>query len=251
MLIANVRMRNRQSDRLLATVYDYDPEIIIVVEPDRWWQEELRELETRWRYVIAEPRDNTYGLLIYSRLPLHSPRVRHLIEPEVPSAEAQVELLSGARFDLHVLHPKPPAPAESKDTDERDAELLIVGDEVAKRGRPAVVAGDLNDVAWSRTTNLFLDISGLLDPRIGRGLLSSYHAEYTFLRWPLDHVFHSEDFLLARMRRLPPIGSDHFPIFVELALTPAAAELQDAPQADQEQEKRAREKIEKATPASQ
>ena len=104
--------------------------------------------------------------------------------------------------------------------------------EVEKLGRPVVVAGDMNDVAWSRTTKLFQKISELLDPRVGRGLYSSFHAEYPFLRWPLDHVFHSGELALVKMERLGYVGSDHFPILVELAVTDAAARIQDTPEAD-------------------
>jgi endonuclease/exonuclease/phosphatase (EEP) superfamily protein YafD len=155
----------------------------------------------------------------------------------------------GKVFRLYCLHPKPPVPGESDDSADRDAEILIVGKEAKKHKHPVIVAGDLNDVAWSYTTNLFLKVSELLDPRIGRGFFSTFHANYKLLRWPLDHVFCSSHFYLKRLKRLPSIGSDHFPIFIEVSLAPHeikenAAEKKEA---DSEDHKLAEEKIEAAT----
>ncbi|MBP6274231.1 MAG: endonuclease, partial [Acinetobacter sp.] len=45
---------------------------------------------------------------------------------------------------------------------------------------------------------------------------NTFHADYPLLRWSLDHIFHSTDFGLVEMKRLPHIGSDHFPIYVVL-----------------------------------
>ena len=91
---------------------------------------------------------------------------------------------------------------------------------MAKLDAPAIVTGDLNDVAWSPTTRDFRKISGMSDPRRGRGFFNTFHADYPPLRWPLDHVFHSSHFELVHIKRMPSIGSDHFPLLTTLRLKP-------------------------------
>ncbi len=54
------------------------------------------------------------------------------------------------------------------------------------------------------------------DPRVGRHYVNTFHADYPLLRWSLDHVFHSTDFALVDMQRLPHMGSDHFPVYAVL-----------------------------------
>lgn len=242
LMVVNVLQSNRNAAGMLRIMEQADPDLVIVLEADGWWDAQLAGLGQRYPHAARHPLDNTYGMLLYSRLALHEVAVSERVSEGVPSIFAVVSLRSGARFDLYAVHPEPPQP--SNDVEERDAELLLIAKEVAQRKRPAIVAGDLNDVAWSHTTRLFQRISGLLDPRVGRGMFATFHAEHWLVRWPLDHIFHSADFRLRDLRVLPYFGSDHFPIYVALSHDPAAVAQQDKPdRADRTDHAEAAEKI--------
>lgn len=247
LLIANVFMDNRNSTQLKDQIRAANPDVILVVEADLWWQSQLESLRMDHPYSVAYPLRNTYGMLLYSRLQLIDPEVRFLVQGDVPSIHTGIKLESGAEVNLHCIHPRPPRPSHHPRSTERDAELILVGKEVRKSGSPAVVAGDLNDVAWSHTTRLFQKVSGLLDPRVGRGLFGTFHARYPFLRWPLDHVFHSNDFRLIELKVLDYFGSDHLPVLAALSYEPAAANAQDElDDPNQEERREMRKVIEKA-----
>ena len=105
---------------------------------------------------------------------------------------------------------------------------------------PCIVFGDLNDVAWSHTTELFRKTSELLDPRRGRGFYPTFSAHSWLMRFPLDYIFCSPHFSLIKMRRMPKNGSDHFATFTHLAFM-GIEEEQEPPSADQEELQEAKE----------
>lgn len=247
LLVANVLMSNRCTDRLVGLISEYRPDVVLLLEPNAWWEKKLRVLEAAgYTYTLKEPRENKYGMLLYSRLPLRDAQVRYLLKPEIPSMRMEIQLRTKVWVLLHAVHPEPPAPTEADSSLPRDAELLMVAREVKDRNQPTIVAGDLNDVAWSHTTRLFQKISRLLDPRKGRGMFNSFHAKIPLLRWPLDHVFHSDHFFLHDIQRLPAFGSDHFPVYLRLSLQPEAETLQEGAAADAKDVEKAQAKIAKA-----
>lgn len=242
-LVSNVLVSNRDSSRLLALIREKDPDVVFTLETDDRWDRELRPLEAEYPYTVKDLRDDTYGLALYSRLPLHDAEIRYVRDKNVPSAHAWLELPCGARVRLYGLHPAPPYPKYAEDTTDRDAELFLVGKEVRREGAPTIVMGDLNDVAWSYTTDLFQKTSGLLDPRIGRGPFNSFHVRIPLVRCPVDHVFVSKDFLLVNLERLSDIGSDHFPLLARLRYEPEASTVNDEPHANGDEQREVDAKI--------
>jgi len=222
LLICNVQMENTAHERVLRMVRETDPDVLLAVETDARWVRALEPLAADYPHVVRQPQDNWFGMVLFSRLPLLESKVEFLVQNDVPSVLAVIDL-AGERVMLHGLHPRPPEPLRDQDSAPRDAELVLVGRSIAKQnGEPTILAGDLNDVAWSATTQLFLRLSRLLDPRMGRGLYSTYNVRNPLVRWPLDHLFHSNHFRLVELRRCKDIGSDHFPVLVELSYEPEA-----------------------------
>ncbi|OCW57364.1 endonuclease/exonuclease/phosphatase family protein [Hoeflea olei] len=216
-LACNVKQGNRDYRRVIALLEELEPDVAVFMETDDKWGEALRPALSAFHETIYQTQDDSYGMILASRRPLEHSEVRFLLNEEVPSISCVVGLPGGRKVRIIALHPEPPLP--NRDTLGRDAEILLVAEEARDESLPLIVTGDLNDVAWSRTTRRFLRISGLLDPRQGRGLYNSFDARYRFLRWPLDHIFHSRHFELVRLERQRFVGSDHFPMFYRLALT--------------------------------
>lgn len=248
-VISNVLMENEQFDLWRDVVTAADPDVILCAETTQLWIDEIgRAFNETHPHQTFIPQDNCYGMALWSRLPLKDVEVDHIVQDDVPSIHTLVTLKDGRDVRLHCLHPRPPAPQMHDSSSPRDAELVLVARRIDGRGDeslslPTMVIGDLNDVAWSRTTDLFLRISGLLDPRRGRGFYNSFHAEHWWMRFPLDHVFVSDDFRLVEMRRLDYVGSDHFPMLITVSLEPEKAYEQETHKADAEDRMEAQELV--------
>lgn len=246
---SNVLQYNRNAAGCLKMLQKSNPDVILLLETDEVWEENTRVLREKYPHQVLIPQPNTYGMLLYSRLELIGTETRFLVDEEIPSIKTKLKLPSGTLVDLYCVHPTPPVPGENDHSTERDKELLMVAKEIKESGRASIVVGDLNDVAWSYTTELFAKISGMLDPRIGRGFYNTFHAKLPFLRFPLDHVFCSTDFKLVELARLENFSSDHFPILISLQYEQQAHMQQPEPEVEQEDIELAEEKINKEVPA--
>ena len=246
-MIANVYQDNKDTKGCLEEIYKADPDVVFLLETNKRWEQGTIDLENKYPYNVKVPKENTYGMLLYSKLELSNAEVKYLVEDDIPSIHTDVILENGKTIRLFGLHPTPPVPNENPRSTERDKELLIVADIVKKSKHPVVVIGDLNDVAWSYTTELFLKMSGLLDPRRGRGFYNSFHAHYFFMRFPLDHAFISTEFKLRSLKRLHNFGSDHFPIYLDIQYEADASSQQHSMNADADEKQEAEEKKAKST----
>ncbi|CAM3322147.1 endonuclease/exonuclease/phosphatase family protein [Aequorivita lipolytica] len=220
LLLANVKMSNKNAQPLIELIDLKKPDLILAMEVDEWWNEELKVLKNEFPYSQHTINEVAYGMVLYSKFPLKEVEVDYLNNKKVPSFETTITLVNGKNISFHSVHPVPPTHFKDlpDNAGQQATALQKLGKEIKGRKFPTIVAGDLNDVVWSYVDDLTGTENILYDVRVGRGFFNSYNAKSFIMRWPLDHVFVTEEFRLQKLERLPKIGSDHFPMFVKLLL---------------------------------
>ncbi len=219
-LLTNVQMSNDRAEPLLELINDRSPDLVLAMEVNERWDHELTRLATEYPYSHKAVNEFAYGMVLYSKLPLKEKRIMYLNNDNVPSFECELTLVNGKEIALYCLHPVPPTHYKHlpDNAGQEETAMQKIGREVKAQGLPVLVAGDLNDVVWSRVDDLTHTENILFDIRVGRGFYNSYSAKNFMMKWPLDHILVTKEFRLRQLERLPNIGSDHFPMYAELIL---------------------------------
>jgi endonuclease/exonuclease/phosphatase (EEP) superfamily protein YafD len=225
LLIANVLVKNRRSEALLRLVRATDPDVLLAVETDRFWVDALACLDARFAWRVKLPQDNAYGMLLLSRLELRDARVRHLMDEDVPRSPrawrfAAATKSTSMRFIRARPRPSRPAPTATPRfcARARDPRARRAGDRRRRPQRRRLVARHASVSPRQRHAR------PAYRTRPVRHLQRAAPAAALAAR---PHLLHW-DFRLVRLERMGFIGSDHFPILVELSYEPALAEEQEA-----------------------
>lgn len=209
----NVYQFNKEYKRFTDFIFKQNPDVVLTMESNKDWENAMQILKKDYPHFCEVGLENTYGIHLYSKLPFINCKVHYLIAEDIPSIEATLQTTDGFKFVFFGVHPPPPSPTEEENSKERDGELLAVAKKVQNNKIPTIVVGDFNNVAWAKSSILFRKTSGMIDPRIGRGLISTFHAKYKLLRFPIDQMYHTTDVFVEELKALENIGSDHLPLY--------------------------------------
>lgn len=207
-------MENTRYDDLIAIIDHEDRDILPLMETDAVWSDELSDVLARYPHVKSHLADDHYGLIFATRLDVVSVDFFWLDDDDTPALKSVLQAPDGTEFNFIGLHRRPPMPGNDSET--RDRQIKKAAQMTGSSDRPTICMGDFNDVAWSWTTKRFKRYGNFAEPRVGRGMISSFHAKYPFMRLPIDQLFVTENVRLVSFARLENFGSDHFPIVAKV-----------------------------------
>lgn len=214
----NVYFHNRDYERTLELIRREDPDFVLLLEVTPDWAEALRALETTYPHGHLEPRKDSGGMALFSRVPIEDLEVRRLGEYGPSTIVARLTFPSGTLtlVGAHTSSPKTP-----QNFMVRNEELLELGKMASERAGAVMLMGDMNCTSWSPYFQDMLAISGLRDSRRGFGVEGSWPALPLPMRIPIDHCLATPDVSIKDRRIGADVGSDHRPLIVDFSIAEA------------------------------
>lgn len=205
----NLLASNERFGEVIAFIRETDPDVAFLHEASRPWEVALEAADLGYDITQSRSEELIFGTLVLTRpgdpvtsfgFTVGGPRAVEVIHDDI------------AFLGIHPL-----APTTAERAALRDAQIGFAADWAADRSGSHVVVGDFNATPWSHPFRELMAATDLRNSQHGFGVEASFPTSAFFaLRVPIDHLLHSEDIVVADRRLGPPMGSDHYPLTVEL-----------------------------------
>jgi endonuclease/exonuclease/phosphatase (EEP) superfamily protein YafD len=206
----NALTANRNKEKVTDYLRDSNADLIFLMEVDDAWSQALQSLKTAYPYGTTQTREDNFGVLLLSRIPLSEARTFPLGDEELPSVEAVVNHQQRP-MTLIGTHPLPPiGPYYAR---RRDEHLSEVAAHVRELHTPVLLLGDLNATPWSEGMRILTRGSGL---RLAPASWKPTWQASTLFAIPIDHALCSGPLRILSKKIGPDVGSDHRPIELEI-----------------------------------
>lgn len=222
---ANLNHMHAEPQAVKEFLQSTDADIVILTELALQLDDAYEAGARRFGHVLrtSGSRHNPAALMILARRELRDAVVHMPFGRDFPIVEFRYCLDEAARHCLAVIALHPVRPRE--DDALRDRMLGYAFERARQAGlakQQAVLAGDLNVTPFSPVLARFAAL-GLRDAALGRGWQPTWPVSAGIAGIPIDHVLVSPRLEVRSFSRLPPMGSDHRPLQVELRLPAKSA----------------------------
>lgn len=218
LLVANVEVGNPRFEEIVRLVRRERPDLVGIVELTPALAERLTRELPGYRARMLAPQEGAYGIGVFSRVPLLSARIERFPEDGGPPTVVARVRVAGEPVTVVVTHVHTPF-AGSIHT--RQLEALAAAR--PRLGSRLAVCGDFNTPPWAGPFRRLADDARLSD-LYGDDAWSGYSwpTWNPLLRVPLDNCLVGGGLGVRAHRHGADIGSDHFPLVVDLAVSSRA-----------------------------
>jgi len=212
----NVNTANEHYELVNKLVLEHNPDIFVLTEVDAGWIKGMEPLSATYPNQKCMPRQDNFGIALYSKLPFVKCDGIELGQAGVPSIVAEFDI-QGQTLTVLGTHARPPI--DSQYSWYRNNQIEAVATYLSSVTGPKILLGDLNTTPWSSYFGALLSTAKLADSSRGRGLQLTWPSNYIWVgRIPIDFCLVSKEIIVTDKKIGADVGSDHFPVIVDFSL---------------------------------
>lgn len=217
---ANVNSQNSNKQIIIDYLKLNKPDFVLLVEFNSYWAKEIKQLESIYPYAKAIPQEGNFGMAIFSKTELQVESVFVDRENMIPALFLK-GFTSHGNLNLALLHAFPPIGHYG--TMLRNQYLQTMSFRLNDLEGATLVCGDLNTTPWTSIYKKFVSNSGMI---MNNKLLNTWPSTFLLPKIPIDHCF-SKNIQIVKYEKGPEIGSDHFPLLLQIVADKKISELKN------------------------
>ena len=220
----NLRHRFADVDAVRDLISKERPDAVVLTELLPAHEDLIRSLGRTLAYRSGTRPRGKFDSILLSRFPIQSSRIHYPAAPYLPVIEAHVCRAPSDRdscLTIFALHASRPDFAGGRFQDQTFA---LVAERLATVGNSrAMVVGDLNTTPYSYRFKDLVRRGRLTDAAIGAPWQTTWISRFPPFGFTLDHVLVGSALRPVGRRVAGDIGSDHFPLTVDVEIGGAAS----------------------------
>lgn len=214
----NLLSTNESYSGVIEYIDSIDPDLVLLHEASRPWEVAVESADLGYQVIRPRSDDLIFGTLVLVR-GQDVTAVSHGFASSSPRAVSLDFTPPGWDRPLSVLGTHPLAPTDADRAGLRNAQLRFAADWAAGQTGAYLVVGDFNATPWSYPFRRLMATTDLNNSQSGFGLQPSFPTTSNLLlRVPIDHLLYSDALEVTDRQLGPALGSDHFPLVVDLQL---------------------------------
>ncbi len=211
----NLLSSNEQYGEVIDYIRTVDADLVFLYEASRPWEAALSEAGLDYEFVRARSDDLIFGTVVLARDEVEV--VSYGFAERQPRAVSLTYHPDDWPVPVEVLSVHPASPTSAERSAIRDAQITFAADWAEDQDGAFFVVGDLNATPWSAPFRRLAGAGGLRNSQLGFGLQVTFPADgFWLFRVPIDHLLHSDGISVRDRFTGPGLGSDHFPLVVDL-----------------------------------
>lgn len=205
----NLYDSNEKFAAVISFIRQESPDVVFLHEASLPWEVAVESADLGYHVTKSRSQELIFGTLVLTRpgdevtsfgFTIGGARAVEVIHDDV------------AILGVHAL-----SPIDGERAALRNAQLGFAADWANRQEGPRIVTGDFNATPWSYPFRRLVASTGLHNSQAGFGIEASFPTSWFFaLRVPIDHLLYSDGLAVADRRLGPALGSDHFPLVVDL-----------------------------------
>ena len=210
----NVLTINSQYQDVQKYILKENPDILLLEEVSTIWIKNLHTILKTYPYKTLYPQSDNFGIAMFSKLKPIKSETLFYGRSNLPYIKAEFTINS-KKITVFGIHTIPPI---GKDRWQERNKMLTAIAKWSKNSNNSstIILGDLNITPWSYFFKQMLKNGNLHNSQQGFGVQASWPTSPFFLRIPLDHCLLSKDIKVINRSIGPNMGSDHFPIKIDI-----------------------------------